>query len=89
MGPHCIAVTLRLMKSVADALRAETLAETLAMTPDERLALAFRLGDEAIEDLARSRGISRDAAAWLIRAQRRAGRRYSRCIEELEGDAPR
>lgn len=76
------------MKSVADQLRAETIAEMLAMTPDDRLALSFRLGDEAIADLARSRGISEEKAAWLIRAQRRAGRRYSRCIEELEGEPP-
>jgi hypothetical protein len=77
------------MKSVADELRAESIAATLAMTPDERVALAFRLGDQAIADLARTRGISEEEAAWLIRAQRRAGRRYSRCIEELEGERPR
>ncbi|HEX2122928.1 MAG TPA: hypothetical protein VHL59_14950 [Thermoanaerobaculia bacterium] len=71
---------------VAEALRRETEEEMLAMSPDERLALAFRLGEEAIETFAAARGISREEAKRLLAAERRRGRRYSRCIEELNGD---
>jgi hypothetical protein len=74
---------------LADDLRRETYEAVLALPPEERLALAFRLGDEAVASLAAARGITHEEAAWLIRRQRRQGRRYSRCIEELEGDAPR
>ncbi|MBV8519051.1 MAG: hypothetical protein JO197_16775 [Acidobacteria bacterium] len=62
----------------------------LALPVAERMALALRLGAEAVADLAAARGITHDEAARVIRRQRRQGRRYSRCIEELdESDAAR
>lgn len=75
---------------LAEELRRETYELVLELSPDERMALAFRLGDEAVANLAAARGITHEEAARLIRRQRRQGRRYSRCIEELdESDAAR
>lgn len=79
------------MKSrVAEEVRAAQQADALALSPAERLELALALGVQAVEDFARNRGITYDEALRVIRRGRRAGRRYSRCIEELdEGVASR
>ena len=74
---------------VAEELRKETDDAVRAMSADERLALAFRLGDEAIETFALARGISHDEARRLLQKEKRQGRRYSRCIEELDGEPAR
>jgi hypothetical protein len=70
---------------VAEDLRDDTRARVLELSVDERIELAFRLGEEELENFASARGLDRDTALRILRRQRRAGRRYSRCIEELEG----
>ena len=71
-------------------MREATDAAVMALSPEERVELALSLGDEAIEDYAAARGIAHDEALRLLRRERRVGRRYSRCIEELdEGKAVR
>ena len=79
------------MKSrVAEEVRAAQQAEVLAMTPEERLALSLRLGQQALADYMQTHGVTREEALRVFRRARRAGRRYSRCIEELdEGVASR
>ena len=78
------------MKSkVAEELRRETDEAVRSMTATERFELALRLGDEAIETLAAARGISRDEARRILQKEKRHGRRYSRCIEELDGESAR
>lgn len=79
------------MKSrVADEVRAAHEADVMAMTPEERVALSFRLGEQALQDYMQTHGVTRDEALRVFRRARRAGRRYSRCIEELdEGGASR
>jgi hypothetical protein len=74
------------MKSkIAEELRRETDEAVRQMTAGERMALALRLGDEAIETFAAARGITHDEARRLLQKEKRHGRRYSRCIEELDG----
>ena len=80
---------LAMKSKVAEELRRETDEAVRAMTMEERMALALRLGDEAIETLAAARGITRDEARRVLEKEKRHGRRYSRCIEELDGDSPR
>ena len=73
------------MKSkVAEELRRETDEAVRAMTMEERMALALRLGERAARNLAAARGVSRAEAVRLIQQQSQRGRRYSRCIEELD-----
>lgn len=74
---------------VAEELRRETMQEMLALSPDERLALASKLGREAVDAFAAARGLTHDEALRLIQQQKQRGRRYSRCLEELDGDAAR
>ena len=79
------------MKSrVADEVRAAQQAEMMAMTPEERVELSFRLGEQALADYMQTHGVTREEALRVFRRASRAGRRYSRCIEELdEGVASR
>jgi len=67
---------------VADSLRAETAAADRARTPAERLLLALSLGDGDAALLAGARGLSAEEARHLLRRQRQAGRRPSRCAAE-------
>ena len=73
------------MKSVASALRVRTDAEIRRMSPAERVELAFRLGDEAIESLQASHGVDRRTAIRLIERRRQATRRPSACLDRLIG----
>jgi hypothetical protein len=70
------------MGSVLDDLRREDLAEHARMTPDERIALSERLGDEALDALMEARGVDLEGALLIIARSRRAGRRPSRCLDE-------
>jgi GGDEF domain-containing protein len=59
-------------------LRAERVA---AMTPDERMALAARLGEESIAVYAAAHELDRAAALARVKAARRLGRRRSGSAE--------
>ena len=65
------------MRSVGDDLRAESLRRALALTPDERIALAFRLGDEDLALLCAARGLTPEEGKAFIRRVRQTGRRQS------------
>ena len=72
------------MPSVADRLRAEDRARTQALSAAESLQLAFRLGDEAVADFARLRGLDRCEAARALARRRQQGRRASGCMRAVE-----
>lgn len=57
--------------------------EVLAMTPDERVELAFALGERDLEFFMAANGLTRDEALKQIERSRQLGRRYSRCVDEL------
>lgn len=69
------------MRSVADDLRAEGRRRVLAMTPDQRRALALRLGDEDARLFGQARGLSDADARRVISRRRQHGRRPS-CAAE-------
>ena len=75
------------MRSVLDALKEDERNAIAAMTPAERLALAFRLGARDLETfrLAHDPPLDPETADRLLRRRRQAGRRPSRCLEELIG----
>ena len=57
-----------------DQARADRLAR---MTPDERVDLAFKLGEQGLAEYMVTRGVDRRTAISRIRATRRLGRRPS------------
>ena len=75
------------MRSVAHRLRAEDRAAAMALTPAERVALAFALGERDLEiyRAAHHPPLTREEAARRLDRQRQAGRRPSRCMQELIG----
>jgi hypothetical protein len=75
------------MRSVADRLRAEDHAAVLALPVSDRIALALALGARDLESfrLAHEPPLDPAVAARILDQRRQAGRRLSRCIEELIG----
>lgn len=51
------------------------------MTPDERVRLAHRLGDEGLASFMSVQGVDRQTAVARIKATRRLGRRPSRSAD--------
>jgi len=70
------------MRSVADDLREEQLREMQKLTPEERIELALRLGEEGLRFFMATHGLTREEAIRQIRRQRRAGRAPSRCMDD-------
>ena len=75
----------RLVKSIASILRARDNAEVRYMTIEERLALAFRLGDEDLASFRATHGLDRSTAIQLLERRRQATRRPSACMERIIG----
>lgn len=75
------------MRSVADLLRAEDRSVLASLSAGERLALALRLGARDLETfrLAQTPPLDVDEADRRLRRRRQAGRRPSRCLQELIG----
>jgi hypothetical protein len=59
---------------VADDLRERTIARVLALPVAERIALAFRLGDDDLALYVRASGLEPDEARRRLCARRHAGR---------------
>ncbi len=53
-----------------------------AMTPAERLELAFELGRRGVEMYMTAHHVDYETAARELKRAGRAGRRYSRCMDE-------
>jgi hypothetical protein len=71
------------MRSVADDLRDESRAADERLTPEERIELALRLGDEDLETFRSARGLDVETARRLLQLQRQTGRQPSKCILDL------
>jgi hypothetical protein len=67
------------MKSAADDLRREQAQRIAALTPGERLQLAFELGDADVALLAAAHGLTTDEARGRVARSRQVGRTASRC----------
>jgi len=63
---------------VAEETRHELDRQMLAMTPAERIELAFAIGEEDLSLYIAANGLTREEALSRIRVERQSGRRYSR-----------
>ncbi|MFN7943375.1 MAG: hypothetical protein U0X73_17415 [Thermoanaerobaculia bacterium] len=68
---------------LAEALRREDREAVLALPPDERIALAQRLGDEALAAYCAASGLSVEEARRAFERQRQEGRTYSACVRAI------
>jgi hypothetical protein len=68
--------------NVAETLRREEEAAIAAMTPAERLELAFELGRRGVEMYMNAHHVDRVTAARELKRSSLAGRRYSRCMDD-------
>lgn len=66
------------MPSVADELSHELRDAVALLTPDERIELALRLGDEAVALYCAAQGVDAATAREHLAASRQTGRRSSR-----------
>jgi hypothetical protein len=73
------------MRSVADDLKEDLARQVREMPAEERIELAFRLGDEDLEAFRQTHGLPHEEALRRLRLQRQQGRRYSRCMIESLG----
>jgi hypothetical protein len=73
------------MRSVADELREEDRRAVLRLSAEERVALAFRLGERDLEIFCASQGIDRATGLRRLRQRRQQGRLPSACMS-LEVD---
>jgi hypothetical protein len=65
------------MDSVRDGLRRDTIERVLALTPRERIDLAFSLGEDDLRLFMQTHRLDRPSAIARLRAQRQAGRSHS------------
>jgi hypothetical protein len=72
------------MRSIADALRADTRAQDAALTPAERVARALDLGDRDADLFAKLHTIPVAEARRQLARQRQHGRRRSVCHDALD-----
>ena len=70
------------MRSVADELREEDIREMQKLTPDQRVRVALRLGEQAIEIYMAANHVDREAAVAAFRRTGSAGRVPSRSNDE-------
>ncbi len=74
------------MRSVADDLRRELKDRVQDLSAEERLALAFQLGEAGLASFERARGLDRQTALKLLQRRRQRQRRTpSRAMEEIIG----
>lgn len=71
------------MLTISERLRQEDRDRLRRMTPEERLAEALALGDEAIEAYATANGVDREEARRRLEQAGQAGRRPSRVMRSL------
>lgn len=74
---------------LAEQLRRDTDERMRQMTASDRMALALRLGERALRNFAHARGLTRAEAMRALQRESQRGRRYSRCMEELDRDPSR
>jgi len=67
---------------VAEELQEMDAAAIAAMTPAERLELAYELGRRGVEMYMTAHHVDYETAARELKRAGRAGRRYSRCMDD-------
>ncbi len=69
------------MRSVADEFRRKDQEAAAALSPGERVRLAFRLGEESLAIYMACHDADRETAIEDFRRRLQAGRRRSRCLQ--------
>jgi len=67
--------------AVGDRLRRRVREEVERLSPEERVALSFRLGEEDLQLFRAASGLDRQAALQRLAAQRQVGRQPSRAAQ--------
>jgi len=65
------------MKSIANHSREDASQTTSQMTASERIALALRLGEQAVDIFASANSVGKDEARRTLRRNNQLGRRHS------------
>jgi hypothetical protein len=73
------------VRSVADELRRRDREAFASLPLDERLRRVFEMGEIGLEAFRQAQGVDRRTAIRLLQRRRQAGRRPSRCMDELIG----
>jgi hypothetical protein len=73
------------MRSLTDKPRYLDRESLRALSPQERIELAFKLGDEEIAEFCEAQGVDRETAIRLLQRHRQAGRIPSKCMSDLIG----
>jgi hypothetical protein len=73
------------MRSVADELRRRDREAFANLPVEERIRRVFEMGEIGLEAFRQAQGVDRRTAIRLLQRRRQAGRRPSRCMEELIG----
>ena len=68
-----------------DELRARDREAMLKRPFEERLEIAFALGEEDLARFCEAQDVDRETGLRLLQRRRQAGRRPSKCMEELIG----
>lgn len=71
--------TVGMHSAVAHEVARKRLDRLMAMSPDERVQLAMRLGEEGVRSYMSIHGVDRRTAIARIKATHRQGRRVSSC----------
>ena len=72
-------------QSVADSLRESERSRVASLTTAERVRLALELGRRSLESYCATSGLAAEHARRLLERRAQAGRRKSRCLEDLLG----
>ena len=70
-------------QSVADSLRESERSRVASLTAAERIRLALELGRRSLESYCATSGLAPERARRLLERRAQAGRRKSRCLEDL------
>jgi hypothetical protein len=73
------------MRSVADELRRRDREAFANLPVEERIRRVFEMGEIGLEAFRQAQGVDRRTAIRLLQRRRQAGRRPSRCMDELIG----
>jgi hypothetical protein len=73
------------MKSVAGELRERDREAILKLSVEDRIELAFRLGEEDLALFCQHQGVDRETGIRLLQRRRQTGRRPCKCISDLIG----
>ena len=74
--------SLVMRSKVAEEIRRAQIDDVLRLSADQRVTLAFELGERDLEFYIALHNIDRQTAIRTIRREHQLGRRYSRCMNE-------